>query len=133
MVRSHDLQYRLARMVAMQFRHLIASAALACSACATAPVDTGFQYARDVGSRAATQLANEKGEVTVVWRYGSREWVNNMCGGPPGGDDVFGCSMKDPDSDRCVMFLVAPKDFQDREHLAVLGHELWHCQGARHS
>jgi hypothetical protein len=121
-------------MVTMNSRvSFLLAAALACSACATAPVDTGFQYARDVGSRDATRLAEEKGEVTVVWRYGTREWVNNMCGGRPGGDDVFGCSMRDPGSDRCVMFLVAPKDFQDRERLAVLGHELWHCTGARHS
>ena len=118
---------------------LACAAALGLPACATVDAASGsagpgdFQYARDVGSKVATRLADDKGEVTVVWRYGTQAWVNNMCGGRPGGDDVFGCSMRDPNSDRCVMFLVAPKDFQDRERLAVLGHELWHCTGARHS
>ena len=117
---------------------LACAAALGLPACATVDAASGsagpgdFQYARDVGSKVATRLADDKGEVTVVWRYGTQAWVNNMCGGRPGGDDVFGCSMRDPNSDRCVMFLVAPKDFQDRERLAVLGHELWHCTGARH-
>lgn len=115
---------------------LLAAVAFGCPACAT--VDTSasaapFQYARDVGSREAVLDAFDKGEVTVVWRFGSPEWVNNMCGGKPGAKDVFGCSMNDASSNRCVMFLVPPKDFQDRDHLAVLGHELWHCQGARHS
>jgi hypothetical protein len=128
----------------MDFRRLLlvplaAAATLSLGACATVDAAAGaagpgeFQYARDVGSRVATRVADPKGEVTIVWRYGNQEWVNNMCGGRPGADDVFGCSMKDPNSDRCVMFLVAPKDFQDRERLAVLGHELWHCTGARHS
>lgn len=116
---------------------LAAAATLSLGACATvegpAAGSGEFQYARDVGSKVPTRVADPKGEVTVVWRYGDQAWVNNMCGGRPGGDDVFGCSMKDPNSDRCVMFLVAPKDFQDRERLAVLGHELWHCTGARHS
>ena len=122
----------------MSSRHFLAlasAAALLLPACASVPEAPAgaFQYARDVGSKVATRIADPKGEVTVVWRYGDQAWVNNMCGGRPGADDVFGCSMRDPNSDRCVMFLVAPKDFQDRERLAVLGHELWHCTGARHS
>ena len=124
-------------MGTMQLRmsHLLFIAALGLPACATTSVgdEGGFQYARDVGSRKATRVAEDRGEVTVVWRFGPADWVNNMCGGKPGANDVFGCSMRDPGSDRCVMFLVAPKDFQDRDHLAVIGHELWHCQGARHS
>jgi hypothetical protein len=113
---------------------LLAALALGLPACATTDASTAdFQYARDVGSREALRTADEKGEVTVVWRFGTPDWVNNMCGGKPGANDVFGCSMRDANSDRCVMFLVTPKDFQDRDHLAVLGHELWHCQGARHS
>ena len=119
----------------LRMSHVLFIAALTLPACATpgGSGDGAFQYARDVGSRDATRIADDKGEMTVVWRYGSAEWVNNMCGGKPGANDVFGCSMRDPGSDRCVMFLVAPKDFQDRDHLAVLGHELWHCTGARHS
>jgi hypothetical protein len=122
----------------MRFRasHVVLGAlALGCQACASfdAPAAGDFQYARDVGARPVVHAADEKGEVTIVWRFGTPEWVNNMCGGKPGAVDVFGCSMRDPQSDRCVMFLVTPSNFQDRDHLAVLGHELWHCQGARHS
>ena len=113
---------------------LLALLALACASCAATNTATGdFQYARDVGVRHASATGLDRGEVTVVWRFGTPEWVNNMCGGKPGAQDVFGCSMSDANSDRCVVFAVEPRDFQDRDHLAVLGHELWHCQGARHS
>jgi hypothetical protein len=116
------------------FRSVLLAIALCASGCATTATTSGaFQYARDVGSREAVNLAEKKGEVTVVWRYGPAEWVSTMCGGRLGDTHVHGCAMRDPGSDRCVLFLVEPKDFQDRERLAVLGHEFWHCTGARHS
>lgn len=92
----------------------------------------GFQYARDVGSHAPMRMADGKGEVTVIWRFGTPEWVSMMCRNGSEKLEVHGCAMRDPGSDRCVMFLVEPKDFQDRDRLAVIGHELWHCLGARH-
>lgn len=95
--------------------------------------DPAFQYARDVGATAASRFAPAKGEVTVVWRFGTPEWVSLMCRSRPNDSKVHGCAMRDPGSDRCVMFLVEPRDFQDRDRLAVMGHELWHCQGSGHS
>ena len=105
---------------------------LGATSCATT-AQPCFQYARDVAVKEALRDGEGKGEVTIVWRYGSPEWVSMMCGGKIGETHVHGCAMRDPGSDRCVMFLVQPRDFQDRDRLAVLGHELWHCTGARHS
>jgi hypothetical protein len=91
-----------------------------------------FQYARDVGSRAQTQGAAARGEVLVVWMFGTPDWVSTMCAAREGQGVVHGCAMQDPDSDRCLLFMVQPSDYQDRDRLAVMGHELWHCQGSRH-
>ena len=98
--------------------------------CAT---DGGFQYARDVEPRMVSRMAAPKGEVTVIWRFGTPEWVSLMCRSGAVDGKVHGCAMRDPGSDRCVMFLVEPRDFRDRDRLAVMGHELWHCQGSGHS
>ena len=118
----------------MSFRPFVCALSLvAASGCAATSAPGEFQYAKDVGSKDAVATGQAKGEVIVVWRYGSAEWVSTMCGGKLGVTHVHGCAMKDPGSDRCVMFLVEPKDFQDRERLAVVGHEFWHCTGARHS
>lgn len=103
----------------------------ALSLCSCAAVD-GFQYSRDVGSKEAIARALPKGEVTVVWRFGTSDWVSVMCAEAGKTQTVHGCAMRDRDSDRCVLFAVEPADFQDRDRLAVLGHEFWHCQGTRH-
>jgi hypothetical protein len=110
-------------------RSIALLAALLLPACAT---PDGFQYAREVGSRAAVEDASLAGDVVVAWRFGTPQWVAAMCGGKPGQVSVHGCSMQDAGTGRCLIFVVAPHDFQDVERLAVLGHELWHCQGARH-
>jgi hypothetical protein len=41
--------------------------------------------------------------------------------------------MLDDDGENCLIIAVEPDNFQDRERLAVLGHEAWHCFGARHA
>ena len=32
----------------------------------------------------------------------------------------------------CTIWVEEPLDFNDQTRLAVLGHEFWHCAGARH-
>lgn len=106
------------------------AAAMLAGGCAS----TGsFEYARDVGSHGQTQNAAAHGEVVVVWRFGTPEWVSTMCAKRLDQGVVHGCAMRDPGSDRCLLILVQPTDYQDRDRLAVMGHELWHCQGSRHA
>ena len=109
----------------------LAAAALCAAACAS--VDDSFSYARDVGSREVTRAAEDHGEVTVVWKFGPPEWVTRMCRAQPWQKGVFGCSMRDTGSERCLVIAVEPHDFKDFDRLAVLGHEAWHCMGARHA
>jgi hypothetical protein len=92
-----------------------------------------FDYARDVGSVVPTRLAYEKGNVTISWKLGSPEWVSIMCR-PMGAQIavIHGCAMLDADGENCLIIAVEPTSFQDRERLAVLGHEAWHCFGALH-
>lgn len=104
-------------------------AALLLASCAS--VD-GFQYARDVGPAEVTRRAPESGEVVVVWRFGTPEWVKVVCSQAGKQQVVHGCVWADPAGGRCLLFAVAPSGFDDRERLAVLGHEFWHCQGALH-
>ena len=112
-------------------RALWIACSLALAGCAT---QSAFQYAREVGSREALSKGTPGGEVHVTWRFGSPEWVNSICGGAAGTDPaVHGCAFNDPARGQCVVFLVEADDFQDKERLAVMGHELWHCLGARHA
>jgi hypothetical protein len=109
----------------------IAAAALCAAACAS--VDDSFSYARDVGSQELTRSGDDHGEVTIVWRFGPPDWVTRMCRAEPKQKGVFGCSMRDAGSTRCLVIAVEPHDFKDFDRLAVLGHEAWHCMGARHT
>lgn len=91
-----------------------------------------FQYQRDVANVPTVKQAEARGEVTVVWRFGSSEWVNTMCNWK-GGATIHGCAVLDEKAARCAVFLVAPRHFQDVDRLAVVGHEMWHCFGAKHT
>ena len=98
--------------------------------CATT---SSFQYARDVGSRDVVRRAAPSGEVHVTWRLGPAAWVSSICGGDSVNEPtVHGCALRDDRSGECMLFLVEADDFQDVQRLAVMGHELWHCLGARH-
>lgn len=105
-------------------------AGLLLAACAT---QGEFQYKREVGPSRLEQRASESGEVTVIWRFGNAAWVNSICGAGSTQVTVHGCAIRAPDSDKCIVFAVQPEHFDDAGRLAVLGHELWHCQGARHA
>jgi hypothetical protein len=113
----------------------VLAAALALPGCAALNTFDTFDYAREVGSREPTAYPKGiKGEVTIVWRFGSPDWVSQMC--QPMGHalgDIHGCSMMDKKGKRCLVFAVEPTNFQDRNRLAVLGHEIWHCFGAKHA
>jgi len=110
-------------------RTVVLAISLVTGGCAT-PV---FQYAHDVGSREVLEKAQPYGEVRLTWRLGSAAWVNAICGGDSVKQpNVHGCALRDDRSGECTLFLVEADDFQDVQRLAVMGHELWHCLGARH-
>lgn len=44
----------------------------------------------------------------------------------------LGCAAQDIHTPRCTIYVRQPKDFNDTQALAVLGHELLHCLGASH-
>lgn len=54
--------------------------------------------------------------------------------GPEAGPKAYnGCARSKPDDIKiCEIYLVEPKNFDDREALEALGHETWHCFGAKH-
>jgi hypothetical protein len=54
--------------------------------------------------------------------------------GPPDSVPTYnGCARTKPtDVSVCEVYVVEPKDFDDKETLQVFGHEVWHCFGARH-
>jgi hypothetical protein len=119
------------RLVAFARYASLTAAGLMLQGCATL---NNFDYARDVGSVQPTRWAQVKGNVAISWRLGSPEWVRLMCQ-PMGqqGSPAHGCAMLDDEGENCVIFAVEPDDFQDRQRLAVLGHEAWHCFGAKHA
>lgn len=46
------------------------------------------------------------------------------------GGTYYGCSKQGLGT--CDVYLQQPSDFNDVSRLATLGHEVWHCMGARH-
>lgn len=50
------------------------------------------------------------------------------------GDDILnGCARSKPGNALvCEIYAVEPKSFSDSAALKVLGHETWHCFGAKH-
>lgn len=47
---------------------------------------------------------------------------------------LYGCAMvfKNEKKSVCILHAIEPNNFNDTAKLAVLGHEFWHCLGARH-
>ena len=91
-----------------------------------------FEYARDVAPTVMTNGGQSDGEIRVVWRFGTPEYIHRMCSIREGGPIIHGCAARNPDGKSCVIYVVQPRNFQDDGRLAVLGHEFWHCLGARH-
>lgn len=47
---------------------------------------------------------------------------------------IYGCavSFTSKENSICIIHAMEPKNFSDAPKLAILGHEFWHCLGARH-
>ena len=67
--------------------------------------------------------------IQVEWLQPSQ--VNQKCReiGYKGGE-VEGCAAVS--STRCTIYAPMPKSFNDKAGLQLLGHEAWHCFGAKH-
>lgn len=71
----------------------------------------------------------------VSYAYIAVQWVTRV-------DDIEGCKglvygcahvvIDDQGYGHCTIFVFQPEDFNDYLRLAMLGHEFWHCLGARH-
>ncbi len=97
-----------------------------------ASVDS-FQYDRNVANTPIVRTAPAKGEVTIAWHSGTPEYIHTMCQWKPGGAPIHGCAVLDEVNARCVLFFVTPAGLMDKERLAVMGHEAWHCLGMKHA
>lgn len=75
--------------------------------------------------------------VHIHWTSPSE--INDKCeslGVEPGGRIMACAAVRYKAEDRssiCDLYAVQPESFYDKEQLAYLGHEAWHCFGAIHS
>lgn len=65
--------------------------------------------------------------VSVNW-VKSVDQLNSLCRVPD--KIVYGCAFSY--ENYCKIHVIEPRDFDDIALLAMLGHEFWHCLGARH-
>jgi hypothetical protein len=42
--------------------------------------------------------------------------------------DANGCAAFNLDTKHCTIYVVEPRDAEDAERFAVIGHETWHCR-----
>ena len=114
----------------------VAAAALFLSAC------SGLLQLPEYAVSDVPAASNSEG-VLVNLQYLPALEVNRECskqaGLPAGaGVSVFvqGCAILSPDpqtgNQMCTVIVVKPKGFNEHNSLMVLGHEVWHCFGARH-
>ena len=69
-------------------------------------------------------------EVTVKVNWvQSVDQISQACGA--NNRLLYGCAYSYP-GNRCEIYVIEPRDFNDIALLAMLGHEFWHCLGARH-
>jgi hypothetical protein len=89
---------------------------------------TGYTHQPELTQNATVNRTT----ITVHWTDDVDE-ISRLCGS----DKIYvGCAdvvMVSPTTSRCTMWLPQPKDFNDEVRLKILGHEAWHCFGARHA
>lgn len=70
--------------------------------------------------------------ISVVW-HNSVDSINHSCGNK--NFTLYGCALPNFNnvSNSCTIHVIEPKNFNDVALLAVLGHEVWHCFGAKHN
>ncbi len=75
--------------------------------------------------------------IEVIWVPANKisekcKSLGTVSGGP--GGEYAGCARSKPSNIRvCEVYAVRPKDFDDKNRLMHLGHEVWHCFGATHT
>ncbi|HEY4530141.1 MAG TPA: hypothetical protein VIG97_07415 [Luteimonas sp.] len=85
----------------------------------------------DGSGRGVTSRADRNDiKVTVEW-VAARD-VDAVCkaAGAADGERFEACAASGPTT--CTIYAVQPRNFEDRAALQALGHEAWHCFGARH-
>lgn len=73
--------------------------------------------------------APREGRVILTWKATDHESIPGYCGGR---EEALACAVTMAGSEVCTIYFVPPKDFNDRDGLLILGHEAWHCMGAKH-
>jgi hypothetical protein len=63
--------------------------------------------------------------------------INQVCsklGASDGSGDTYtACALSDPQNPGvCDIYTVEPDSFDDTPNVTLLGHEMWHCLGAKH-
>lgn len=69
--------------------------------------------------------------ITIEW-MDTRHAVEQRCKaeGAPAEMTLYGCAVQE--GDRCTIILNEPEHWRDNMALTRLGHEVWHCLGAKH-
>jgi hypothetical protein len=75
--------------------------------------------------------------VTIEMHWGAKEDITSVCqslGASDSPSNIYnGCARSKPDDvNICEIYATQPNKFDDTADLAVLGHEVWHCLGAKH-
>lgn len=73
--------------------------------------------------------------IEVHWKNSTE--INDICrtlGANDGsGGNFRACARSKPENLAiCEIYATQPSNFDDEETLSILGHEVWHCLGARH-
>lgn len=79
---------------------------------------------------ALTQRATVKTTTVYIQWVRNKAEGNRVCVSKGAPEYSGACAYGTTDS--CNIVAIQPKDFNDTEALAVLGHEFWHCLGAKH-
>jgi hypothetical protein len=77
-----------------------------------------------------TQRATVKQTTVYVQWVRNKAEGNRICASKGAPEYSGACAYGTTDS--CNIVAIQPRDFNDTEALAVLGHEFWHCLGAKH-
>lgn len=81
------------------------------------------------------ETSSDRTASSVEMHWMSAGAVSDACHqmGVVGHDSLNGCARSKPGNAAvCEIYAVEPKNFEDSNALKVLGHELWHCMGAKH-
>lgn len=77
---------------------------------------------------------------TIELKWVHKDLINDTCqrlgasDGPPAGGAFKACARSKPGNILiCEIYISEPHSFNDISNLETLGHETWHCLGARHS